>query len=172
MKSLGVKWEPFRQRLLQNDVANLEKCRIYFTLAANFKEFFNDGKRLVNNLPGDYKYRAYKAAFLALEAKYTPWPHEKLAYVQRALSTLDALVSTRPDDVEIRFLRAIIAERLPIFFNRKAQAYADFEFVVRNLDRLGEREFEVFVLEYLTSEVQLSHALELIVQEKKGLLSA
>lgn len=168
MKALGVKWEPFRQRLTQNDVGMLDRCRIHFTLAANFKEYFEAGKKVVYAAPGEPKFRAYKAAFRALEAKYAVWPHEKLLHVQQALSQLDSLVSLRPEDVEIRFLRAMITERLPAFFNRKAQAFSDIEYVVAQLPRLQEPEFEAFVLEYLASEVQLPENLKRVVSELKA----
>ena len=168
MKTLGIKWEPFRQKLAQNDVALLDKCRIYFTLAANFKEYFEAGKKAILAAPNEPKFRAYKAAFLALEAKYAFWPTDKLMYVQRALTLLDSLVSHHPEDVEIRFLRAMIADRLPSFFNRKAQALSDIAYVVRHLSRLKEPEFEVFVLDYFSSEVQLSEQLERKVSELKS----
>jgi hypothetical protein len=168
MKALGVKWEPFRQRLTQNDVGMLDRCRIHFTLAANFKEYFEAGKKAVYAAPGDPKFRAYKAAFRALEAKYAVWPHDKLLHVQQSLSQLDSLVSLRPEDVEIRFLRAMIAERLPAMFNRKAQALSDIEYVLAHLSGLQEPEFEAFVLEYLSSEVQLPEKLKRTVSELKA----
>ncbi|MCS7084476.1 MAG: hypothetical protein RMM53_06285 [Bacteroidia bacterium] len=154
METLGAKWEPYRQKLLRGDVADLDKCRILFTLAANFRQYLDEAKRALSAAPNDSRFGPYKAAIWALEAKYTPWPMDKLLHVNRATEKLDALVARRPEDVETRFIRAMVCHRLPAFFNRKTQAIADFEYVLKHLDRLQNPEFEAFVVEYVSEEVK------------------
>lgn len=76
--------------------------------------------------------KAYHADCTSLEARHAADPGKMFAGAIKAMKTLDAVVNSNPDDVEIRFIRAYHGFRLPeAFFHRTAAAIADFEYLIQ-----------------------------------------
>ena len=72
---------------------------------------------------------AYWGSIRLLEASKTfaVWRKGKLS--QEGLTALDEAVARAPQDVEIRFVRAMSTFHLPGFFNRREQSKSDFEWL-------------------------------------------
>lgn len=75
---------------------------------------------------------AYEGAFTALEAKHGSWALARFLTVRSALSLLDAAVEAAPDDLEIRYLRAVNGVHLPSLFGRGDVAQRDLEVLTRD----------------------------------------
>ncbi|MEW6181562.1 MAG: tetratricopeptide repeat protein [Bacillota bacterium] len=80
--------------------------------------------------------KAYHADCTSLEARHAGDPGKMFAGAIKAMKTLDAVVNSNPDDVEVRFIRAYHGFRLPeAFFHRTAAAIADFEYLIRHWEK-------------------------------------
>jgi 15-cis-phytoene synthase len=72
---------------------------------------------------------AYAGAFYMLDAKHGRWPHARLRAVRSGLTQLDAAVASRPNDLEVRYLRLVCTWHLPGLFGRRDSARGDLRAV-------------------------------------------
>lgn len=56
---------------------------------------------------------AYKAAIIAVKAKFAFWPNEKLSLVKKAMTLLDKCIIQDPNNIEKRWLRYSIEINIP-----------------------------------------------------------
>ena len=71
--------------------------------------------------------RAFAGSLRVLESGHTfaPWKKGKLA--KEGLLELESAVAAAPNDLEVRFVRAMSTFHLPSFFKREEQSAADFK---------------------------------------------
>ncbi|MEX2670685.1 MAG: hypothetical protein WD294_01105 [Phycisphaeraceae bacterium] len=81
---------------------------------------------------------AYAGSVRFIESReaFLPWEKGRLAKEGEAL--LNRAVALAPDDLEVRWLRAVTASQLPAFFNADAKAKADFAYLAQALKRRAE----------------------------------
>jgi Flp pilus assembly protein TadD len=79
--------------------------------------------------PNDPRILAYCGSARILETKRTVAYWRKGALADEALTELDRAVELAPEDLEVRYLRAVATRELPDFFNRAHQCSTDFAFV-------------------------------------------
>lgn len=73
--------------------------------------------------------QVYRGSLLLLEASHTWALWKKNSLSKEGLALMDQAVLAAPDDLEVRFVRAITTRALPSFFQRSAQSEADFNFL-------------------------------------------
>ncbi len=83
--------------------------------------------------PDDPMVKAYLGSARMLAAARAWQPFRKLELTKEGAKLLDDAVRAAPDDLEIRFLRGASLYHLPGFFKKRAQAEADFRWVVEQL---------------------------------------
>lgn len=81
---------------------------------------------------------AYVAAATIMRAKHARWPLTKMKHLKRGLPTLDNLVQSHPEHVEIRYLRLISCFYLPRFLGRTWSKEEDMAFLEQNLAGVRE----------------------------------
>ncbi|MFQ3670975.1 MAG: hypothetical protein SNJ84_05915 [Verrucomicrobiia bacterium] len=83
--------------------------------------------------PEHHLLKAYLGSAYTLASRDAfPGP-SKLSYLKDGLRTMDAAVEGAPDQPAVRFIRAVNNFHLPAFVNRRDNARADFEVLVRQL---------------------------------------
>lgn len=89
--------------------------------------------------PGDHLAKAYLGSLLTIKAsKAFPGP-SKLGFLKEGLRTLDAVVAEVPDDVAVRFVRAMNNYNLPGFLRRRDNAREDFKVLLGQIGEAGQR---------------------------------
>lgn len=95
-------------------------------------------KYLAEN-PSDHLAQAYLGSVLTIKAsKVFPGP-AKLGYLKDGLKALDAAVAAAPDDVAVRFVRAMNNYSLPGFVRRRDNAREDFKVLLKQIAKPGQR---------------------------------
>jgi len=130
--------------------------------------------------PTDPVVQAYLGSARLLAAARAWQPLRKLELCRTGGALLDGAVATAPDHLEIRFLRGASLYHLPGFFNKRAQAEADFRWVTeraRDGSLAPELAAAAFYYDGLTRARHLDHAgahaawqtaVELAPQSKAG----
>jgi tetratricopeptide (TPR) repeat protein len=88
-------------------------------------------RRALELAPDDYEAMAYLGSALTMLARDTWNPMAKVGRVLEGTALMDEAVMRAPDNVAVRFVRGTNGMALPGLFGRKAQARADFEYVLR-----------------------------------------
>jgi hypothetical protein len=93
---------------------------------------------LMSANPENPVYTAYHGSLQVLQSARTMAPWKKGRLAKNGLSALDAAVSRAPDNLEVRFLRAISTVPLPGFFHRADQCAADFAWLAVRVEAAAE----------------------------------
>lgn len=117
---------------------NITRLRFCMTKAGESEFYFQEGKKILKILKGAKEKKeeieAYHAAFIALQAKHTPWPLEKWNAVNKALPILLQLSQQNPHNIEILFVKNAVMSRLPAFFQKTQEVLADTEKLIQLLE--------------------------------------
>jgi hypothetical protein len=84
--------------------------------------------------PENQLYKAYLGSTYTLRSRDIGFGPSALSYLKKGLKTMDAAVEAAPDKASVRFIRAINNFSLPVFINRRDNARADFETLVKKID--------------------------------------
>lgn len=76
---------------------------------------------------------AYKGAYTMMKAKYVNSPFKKYAYFNEGKALIEKAIEQAPQNLEIRYLRAILQVNLPKFLNYYENINEDIDFVLKNL---------------------------------------
>lgn len=119
--------------------AQLDLAIAYHHLAQNGdKTAFEDCKalfaQLVQHRPDDPMVLAYQGNFLTWHGKLERAIHNKLKYTKQGIAQLDRAISLAPDNLIVRWVRAMNSYHLPSFFGRLALCLTDFEFIINHQD--------------------------------------
>ncbi len=76
---------------------------------------------------------AYKGAYTMMKAKFVNSPFKKYAYFNEGKALIEKAIKQAPNNVELRYLRAILQAKLPKFLNYYENINDDIEFVLTNL---------------------------------------
>jgi len=99
------------------------------------KEMIESLLKLTKEYPKNDLLLAYLGSAYTLASR-DAWPGpSKLDHLKIGLKTMDQAVSNSPDDLAVRFIRAINNYQLPSFVGRKDNARKDFEFLVLALQK-------------------------------------
>ena len=90
--------------------------------------------------PADNLTAAYLGSARVLAAKRYLAPWKKGETCMQGLALLDEAVESAPEDLEIRFLRAVSTYPLPAFFRRRAESAADFAWLAARCEKAVEDE--------------------------------
>ncbi|MCL6477406.1 MAG: tetratricopeptide repeat protein [Peptococcaceae bacterium] len=92
-------------------------------------------KKALQENPDNPLVKAYYADCLSLSGQNSMDIKEMFSSIFKAIRILETAVKSRPDDVEIRMIRASHSFRLPeVFFRRTTTAIADFEYLARRYE--------------------------------------
>jgi hypothetical protein len=92
-------------------------------------------EKLTAEHPDNYLLLAYLGSAYTLACRDAfPGP-SKLTYLKNGLKTMDDAVAKAPNDPAVRFIRAINNYNLPAIISRRDNARADFEILVRQIDK-------------------------------------
>ena len=82
----------------------------------------------------DARVMAFRGSLLLLESSrsFAPWKKGKLA--KEGLTLMDKAVEIKPDDLEIRFVRAASTRALPGFFKRGAESERDLAVIAGKVE--------------------------------------
>lgn len=110
-----------------------EARRLYFQGTYGNKSAASEADKLFLKLfqesPQDPLLKVYYGSERLLEASHpwAIWKKYKLSKV--GIQCMDSAVDSAPDNLEVRFVRAVTTYNLPSFFDRKKQSKADFNFL-------------------------------------------
>ncbi len=79
----------------------------------------------------------YVAAAVMQRAKYVFMPTKKLVYFKQGKKKLEAYIKAHPDDVEARYVRALVQSQIPGILGYKDNIESDKEFVIEHLASSG-----------------------------------
>lgn len=79
----------------------------------------------------------YMAAATMRKAEYCVWPGSKLGYFSNGKEELEAFISENPEDIEGRYVRALVQSQLPSFLGYSEDLVSDCEFVKAHLSQSG-----------------------------------
>jgi hypothetical protein len=107
----------------------LRLLRLYFILAPKEVHYLHEAQRFLltqESQKTQFLYRAYQAAFVAIEAQSAFSPLQKYHKVNHALGVLEPLQQqknlTKNEWIEVTFLLASIASHLPVVFDKNGLA--------------------------------------------------
>ncbi len=96
------------------------------TAADESEKLFLD---LYKKAPDDPRVKAYYGSERLLEAAHTWALWKKYSLSKQGMQLLDTAVAKAPDNLEVRFVRAVTTYNLPGFFGRREQALQDFAYL-------------------------------------------
>lgn len=151
----------------------LTALRLMFLTAEARKGSYTNGLRLSTQQVATRSapvYLAFRAAFTAIGAKYTLWPHEQFGMFREASSIIDPVVAAHPQHIEIRFLRGAIYHKLPSFLLKSEVATTDLNQVAQGLierrDEFDTR-YRAEVVSYLLSTMRLKPSVRLALEKER-----
>lgn len=81
--------------------------------------------------PNHFEYEAFEGSAKCIQARDSLIPLEKLALVQDGITLMDSAVKSQPENIISRQIRAETDLELPDIFQRRTQAEADINFLIR-----------------------------------------
>lgn len=150
--NLGVSHEEklaIRETLLEKIEASPNDLDLRFELGLNETDLaLNDdedaSRRALQIFDDIYKADPNRVDALAfygtaatIRAKYAYIPF-KMYWVKRGFRALDDAVALRPDDINVRLIRAANSSQVPNFLGRSALAYEDFEWLKARMEKEPE----------------------------------
>lgn len=165
-----------RRSLAQEYSLELREVRDRYLASAEDKSMINAADSALDALPDEIREsitgRAYAGALEVMRAKHAFWPVRKLKYVKRGLRVLDELVTERPRNAEVRYLRLISCYYLPGLFNRGESVAADFAVlseVVTDLSGILDDDLYLDLLVFLIEKGELDQiAIHRLEQEHRS----
>lgn len=103
---------------------------LYYKGSDGDKDAYEQAAKLFENLhsqnPNDPRITVYTGSLCLWEASHTWALWKKNGLSKEGIELMDSAVQSNPDDLEIRFVRAVTDYSLPSFFHRREQAQQDF----------------------------------------------
>lgn len=75
---------------------------------------------------------AYKGAITALKAKYEKGVKTKKELFKKGVTLVEYAVKSKPNDIEIRFIRLTIQQNIPAFLKYNSNKEEDKKFIITN----------------------------------------
>ena len=122
--------------------------------------------------PKDSLAKAFLGSACALRAKHGKWGPTKLKYLRRGRKLMEEAVSSSPNDVRVRMVRAIAYYKIPKRFGVRSTAVTDFQFLVppakagKSLTK-GERQAILYYAALTYREEKLAGSEDLLTFCKK-----
>ena len=102
------------------------------------KELITKLEKLTKENPQNYLLMAYLGSAYTLASRDAfPGPG-KLKFLKTGLKTMDQAVDKAPNNLAVRFIRAVNNFHLPTFINRRDNARADFEILLKSIRKHPE----------------------------------
>jgi hypothetical protein len=118
--------------VIAND--NIELARKEFKKAAFNDKVTNEVYQvLVSSKTQDPLTQAYVAYFTALKARHVASPYEKITYVRSFDQAIKKAVALDPDNLEIRFLRFSVQDRLPPYLGFSKELAVDKKIIMQQI---------------------------------------
>lgn len=128
----------------------LEKLRSQYLAAALNKEklplFENTCEVTKTNDPAS---NGYCVMIHFLEAKNSFNPYRKLSEFNHGKKKLDSLIENHNQNIELRYMRHSIQDRVPSFLGYNNQLLEDEKFMSANLDSIADLETYNLIYDYL-----------------------
>lgn len=77
----------------------------------------------------------YLASAIMQKAKYAFLPTDKLKYFNRGKKMLENFIEHHPENIEARYVRALVQSEIPRFLGYKNQIKSDAEFIKTHLEQ-------------------------------------
>ena len=77
--------------------------------------------------------RAYTAALYFTKYKLYNFPFKKMKYFKKGKSMLEKVISERPSNVELRYIRYCLQKRVPDFIGYNANLQEDLNLILKNM---------------------------------------
>lgn len=117
--------------------------RLYYEGTYGNKSAASQGDKLFSKLfkesPQDPLVKVYYGSERLLEASHTWAIWKKYSLSKQGIQCMDNAVEGAPNDLEVRFVRAITTYNLPSFFERKKQSEADFSYLSSRVPKAAEQ---------------------------------
>jgi hypothetical protein len=94
-----------------------------------------DFKELIAQMPDELSTLrlAYEATTVALKARETWLPWEKLAYFQQAMTLFGKALAYQSEEIEVRFLRYTIQKNTPFFLGLSTHVQEDKQQIIKHI---------------------------------------
>lgn len=126
---LGFTPDPFQRPIIQEVQALHNKAENGDKDAT--KRLVKKLEKLTRENPKDYLLLCYLGSAYTLASRDAfPGP-KKYDFLKKGLKTMDQAVSSAPDDIAVRFIRAVNNFHLPAFINRRDNARRDFQTLIK-----------------------------------------
>ncbi len=91
----------------------------------------------------------YLAAILGIKSGNAKNPNTKMRYAQESMEQMDNLVEKYPENLEVRFIRAMFYSQLPSVFRRESYVFTDLEYIL--LKEPGDNTYFILAYNFLTT---------------------
>lgn len=127
---------------------DLEKIRINYEKAVSDKKIC---QAMIKKLSTDTDalHMAYLGAFQAIWAKHIINPISKLSTFKKGKKNIELAVKSKPDDVEIRFVRLSVQLNCPSFLGYSSQINEDKKIVKSNIQNIQSAVLKRMVLKII-----------------------
>lgn len=116
--------------------------------------------------PENPVYKVYHGSCLALKGRDVLWPMKKLDYARAGFAELDQAVALAPENLEVRFIRAMCGLNVPRFFGRLDQAAEDFDFLMDRVKTLQEKNEDAAMVCLYAAQASLKKGNRVLAQER------
>lgn len=92
---------------------------------------------------------AYKGAVIALMAQYEKGVKNKKDKLKEGISLVEYAVESKPNDIEIRFVRLTIQQNIPKFLQYNKDRELDEQFVLENINSVQSNALMNYINDYI-----------------------
>ncbi len=130
-----ILFNPFICMIFNANGMELEKIRINYEKAASDKKIC---QAMISKLSTntDALHVAYLGAFQAIWAKHIINPISKISTFKKGKKNIEAAVKSKPDDLEIRFVRLSVQLNCPSFLGYSSNINEDKKIVQSNIQNI------------------------------------
>lgn len=100
----------------------------------------------------DLGIETYRSAIWFLWADYYFNPFKKWSCFLKGMKSMELLVKTNPNNIELRFLRLTIQENIPDFLGYSDNKIEDRQFITGNLNEVTDKDLKIRIVNYLNND--------------------
>ncbi|UXX78247.1 hypothetical protein N7E81_12855 [Reichenbachiella carrageenanivorans] len=129
----------------------LEKLRRQYLLAATDKKYMSElATTCQENANQTHPTnQGYCIMIHFLEAKHAINPYKKLSEFNKGKSSLDSLIIYHNTNIELRYLRLSMQERVPVFLGYSNQIESDEDYITTNIQSISDSSTYQLIYNYL-----------------------
>lgn len=132
------------------------ELRKLFDKATTTSSYLEKAEKYMNDNKDQAAFAGYRSMLLFLNAQYRFNPYSKLSDFNKGKEKMEAAVALYPNDIETRFLRLAIQEKIPSFLGYNGNKKADKEFLKTHYSSIKDSDLKSRIKLFFTENKLLT----------------